>query len=54
MGQGSFNQAARMHVCLTLKKPEDAEYVILVRETPYNRLDEIILHELSHIARGDL
>ena len=24
------------------------------RETPYNRLDEIILHELSHIARGDL
>jgi len=34
--------------------PEGAEYVILVRENPYHALDEIILHELSHIARGDL
>ena len=33
---------------------EGAEYVILVRENPYHTLDEIILHELSHIARGDL
>jgi len=33
---------------------DDAEYVILVRENSYNALDEIILHELSHIARGDL
>jgi hypothetical protein len=32
---------------------EDAEYVILVRENPYHTLDEIIDHELSHIARGD-
>jgi hypothetical protein len=32
----------------------ETEYVILVRENPYHRLDEIILHELSHIARGDL
>jgi len=33
---------------------EGAEYVILVRENPYHTLDEIILHELSHIAKGDL
>ena len=33
---------------------EDADYIILVRENPYRSLDEIILHELSHIARGDL
>jgi len=33
---------------------EDADYVILVRKNPYHSLDKIILHELSHIARGDL
>ena len=33
---------------------EDADYIILVRENPYHNVDEIILHELSHIARGDL
>jgi len=33
---------------------DDAEYVILIRENSYNRLEEIIAHELSHIARGDL
>jgi len=33
---------------------EEAEYVILIRENPFHPLDEIILHELSHIARGDL
>jgi hypothetical protein len=33
---------------------EDADYIILVRENPYHNLNEIILHELSHIARGDL
>ncbi len=36
------------------EETEDAEYVILVREKPYNSLNQIILHELSHIARGDL
>ncbi len=30
------------------------DFVILVRENPYHSLDEIIVHELSHIARGDL
>lgn len=35
-------------------KKEDADYVILVRQKPFHRIDEIILHELSHIARGDL
>jgi hypothetical protein len=33
---------------------DDVDYVILVRENPYHSLDEIIAHELSHIARGDL
>lgn len=33
---------------------EDADYIILVRENPHHSLDEIILHELSHIVRGDL
>ncbi len=33
---------------------DGADYVILVRQTPYHSLDEIIMHELMHIARGDL
>ena len=32
----------------------DAEYIILVREKPYHTLQEIIEHELAHIAGGDL
>jgi hypothetical protein len=32
----------------------DAEYIILVRENSHHSLNEIILHELSHIAKGDL
>jgi hypothetical protein len=35
-------------------KTDNAEYVILVRENPYHSLDEIIVHEISHIAHGDL
>jgi hypothetical protein len=35
-------------------KNDDAEYIILVRTNPYHSLNEIIVHELSHIARGDL
>lgn len=30
------------------------DYIILVRQNPYHSLEEIILHELCHIARGDL
>jgi beta-lactamase regulating signal transducer with metallopeptidase domain len=26
----------------------------LVRENPYHSLSKIILHELAHVARGDL
>lgn len=33
---------------------DDSDYIILVRENPYHSLDEIIVHELLHIARGDL
>ena len=31
-----------------------ADYMILVRQNPYHTLDEILVHELAHIARGDL
>ena len=30
------------------------EYVILVRENSYHNLADILKHELSHIAKGDL
>ena len=33
---------------------DDADYIILVRRNPYHSLDEILVHELTHIARGDL
>jgi len=33
---------------------EDTQYIIMVRQNPYHNLVEILLHELSHIARGDL
>jgi hypothetical protein len=33
---------------------DDADYIILVRENPYHSINEIIVHELAHIARGDL
>jgi hypothetical protein len=33
---------------------ETEDFVILIREKPYHRLEEILIHELSHIARGDL
>ena len=36
------------------EETDGADYVILIRENPYHSLDEIIVHELSHIARGDL
>lgn len=32
----------------------DAEYIILIRKKPYNTVEKIIMHELGHIARGDL
>lgn len=32
----------------------DVDYVILVRKNPYHEFDEILMHELTHIARGDL
>ena len=35
-------------------KNEDIDFVILIRKNPYHTLEEIIVHELSHIARGDL
>jgi len=33
---------------------EGADYIILVRQNPYHTLNEILMHELAHIARGDL
>ena len=40
--------------CVFNGEEGDADYIILVRENPYHGLNEIIFHELSHIARGDL
>ena len=41
--------------CVFNADPTDnAQYIILVRANPYHSLNEIIIHELSHIARGDL
>ena len=36
------------------EKSDNADYVILIRKKPYHTLQEIIEHELAHIARGDL
>ncbi len=33
---------------------DDVDFIILVRQNPYHTLSEILVHELSHIARGDL
>jgi hypothetical protein len=33
---------------------EDADFIILIREKPYHGLEEILIHELSHIVREDL
>ncbi len=30
------------------------DYIIIVRNNPYHTLKEILVHELSHIAAGDL
>jgi hypothetical protein len=30
------------------------DYIILIRKNPYHDLEEILEHELSHIAQGDL
>jgi hypothetical protein len=32
----------------------DIDFVILIRENPYHSTMEVLTHELSHIARGDL
>ena len=33
---------------------DNVDYIILVRKNPYHTLEEILVHELVHIARGDL
>jgi hypothetical protein len=32
----------------------DVDYIILIREDLYHNLGDVLKHELSHIARGDL
>ena len=32
----------------------DMDYIILIRKKTYHNIEEIIKHELSHIAKGDL
>ncbi|MDR0372201.1 MAG: hypothetical protein LBI79_01360 [Nitrososphaerota archaeon] len=36
------------------QETDDVDYIILVRQNPYHSLEEIIQHELGHLARGDL
>ena len=36
------------------EETEGAGYVILMRQNPYHSLEEILVHELGHIVRGDL
>ncbi len=36
------------------EETDDADYIILIRKNPYHTLEEIISHELGHIAKGDL
>jgi hypothetical protein len=31
-----------------------ADYLVLIRKNPYHRFEEVLKHELSHIAKGDL
>ena len=33
---------------------EESGYIILVRQNPYHTIDEILVHELAHIVKGDL
>ncbi|MGD6852386.1 MAG: hypothetical protein ACQCN6_10045 [Candidatus Bathyarchaeia archaeon] len=41
--------------CIFNNEEDDgADYIILVRKNPYHTLEEIILHELGHIANGDI
>jgi hypothetical protein len=39
---------------LTGHEYDDIDYLILIRKNPYHSLREIIRHELSHIAKGDI
>jgi hypothetical protein len=32
----------------------DCDYIILIRTNPYHSFEEILKHELRHIAKGDL
>jgi hypothetical protein len=36
------------------EETEGIDYIILVRQNPYHTLEEILVHELAHIVRGDL
>ena len=40
--------------CVFNAEPPATEFIIIVRGSPYHSLDEILKHELEHIARGDL
>jgi hypothetical protein len=40
--------------CVFNAEPPAAEFIIIVRGSPYHSLYEILKHELAHIARSDL
>jgi len=51
---GILSPAATDACVFNADETEEAEYIIVVRENPFHSLDEIIFHELSHIAKCDL
>jgi hypothetical protein len=37
-----------------MNESTDVDYLILIRRNPYHNLEDVLQHELSHIAEGDL
>lgn len=51
---GRVLSARGTDACVYTSDNSNVEYIILVRENPYHAIEEILEHELSHIAKGDL
>jgi hypothetical protein len=39
---------------VNMNESTDVDYLILVRRNPYHNLEDVLQHEMSHIAKGDL
>jgi len=52
---GRVLSTSRTDACVfNTNETGDGDYIILIREKTYHSIGEIIKHELSHIAEGDL